>query len=207
MMELKHLEGVCDDKLLGELRDAEAQFHVLRGELKNQAVSPEHEAQVLQAARDTLIEKFESRRREELANTESELNAIKDEYMRKIESQSQAAKRTQELALKYGPMTNSELEDVAHRYYIGSVDITDRLELLHVVGELEKRGSPKLDEFRTAIGFNGGMRPWERLAPELPARKKALEGAAWGELPVRVKSKDGKGKASYMTLSVADYFK
>ena len=204
-MELKHLEGVCDDKLLGELRDAEAQFHVLKGELKNQAVSPEHEAKVLQAARDTIIEKFETRRREELANTESELNAIKDEYVRKIESQSQAAKRTQELSLRYGPMTNAELDDLAHQYYTGSVDISDRLELLHVVGELEKRGSPKLDEFRKAIGMNNGMKPWERLAPDLPARKKALESAAWGEFPVRIKNKEGV--ASYMTLAVADYFK
>jgi len=204
-MELKHLEGVSDDKFLGELRDAESQYHVLKGELRNQAVSPEHEAKVLQAARDTLIEKFETRRREELANTEHQLDEIKQEYVKKIESQGQAAKRTQELALKYGTMTNSELDDIAHQYYAGGVDIADRLELLHVVGELEKRGSPKLDEFRVAIGFRNGMRPWERLAPELPARKKALESAAWGELPVRVQSKDGKGKASYMTLSVADY--
>jgi hypothetical protein len=84
-------------------------------------------------------------------------------------------------------------------------DVIDRIEVAAIVGELEARKSPLLGQFRDAVKSQNALEPWNRLAPTLVERKQALERAAYGSLPVHVKS--ANGHQTYMELAITDFLR
>ena len=202
--DLKILSGVSQDKLLDVVRTAQAEYHVLRSELENQNVSHEHRDRLLASARDALTERIESKRREELSRVDSELQGLEQEYRKKMEGRD-LFERGQRIKMELSPRTDDEINRIAHDYILRQRDVVDRVEIAAIVGELESRKSPLLSQFRDAVKAQDGLAPWNKLAPSLVERKAALERAAYGSLPVHVKSKTGT--ATYMELAIADFLK
>lgn len=202
--DLKILSGVSQDKLLDVVRTAQAEYHVLKGELENQNVSHEHRDKVLASARDTLTERIESKRREELQRVDSELQGLEQEYKKKMEGRD-LFERGQRIKMELSPRTDSEIEQIAHDYIMRRTNIVDRVEVAALVGELESRKSPMLSQFRDAVKAQDGLAPWNKLAPTLVERKAALERAAYGSLPVHVKS--ANGHQTYMELAITDFLR
>jgi hypothetical protein len=135
---------------------------------------------------------------------DSKLQGLEQEYRKKMEGKD-LFERGQKIKMELSPRTDDEINRIAHDYILRQRDVVDRVEIAAIVGELESRKSPLLSQFRDAVKAQDGLAPWNKLAPSLVERKAALERAAYGSLPIHVKSKTGT--ETYMELAIGDFLK
>lgn len=202
-MDLKILADHSDDHFIGELAHSVGEYNALRQQLDEQNVQREHRERVLEDAKQSIIDRFEGRRREELQRTTGEIEQIREAYLKKMERPAEIQGRLAQLQIKYSSLPDENIDLIAHNYVLAQSDLVDRVEITHLVGELERRGSRELAQFRAAVQRHHGMEPWLALRPDLPERKRALEAVKYGEIPVKIKG--SKGQGSFMHLSIGDY--